>query len=138
MDNNLLINNPLTPYLQPSQQSEEGLMCFVDDIGEVYKKPHSKGKDYTFYTRDLKYNFIKRVDKDGQVTVATFEQNLVPNPVPITQNELSEKIGVLENGINNKMIAFNGRLQTLENKMDKLISFMENKQNESSGILQQQ
>ena len=137
MDNNFINNNPLTPYLQPTQQQEEGLMCLVDDISEVYKKPHSKGKDYSFYTRDLKYNFIKRVDKEGQVTVATFEQNLVPNPVPITQNELAEKIGVLENGINSKMQNFNGRLQTLENKMDKLISYMESKKNESSGILQQ-
>ena len=132
MDNNFITNNPLTPYLQASQQ-EKGLIFYVADFEEFRKSPHSNGNDYIGVTRDLKYVFIKRVDKDGNVALATFDPNQIPNPVPVTDVELSVKIAEIQNG-------FNNRLASIENRIDKLINFVTsergNGNNGSNGIFQ--
>lgn len=129
MDNNILVNNPLTPYLQPTVQ-EKGLLCFVDDFEEFRRMPHTKGNDYIAVTKDLKYMFIKRVDNEGNVNLATFDPNQIPNPVPVTEVQLSVRISELESNINTQISEIKSQIGMIFNKI------MEGDNNESSKLLQ--
>ena len=102
MDNNLLTNNPLTPYLQPTLQDEEGTIFTVADFDEARKKNTPKNSKRVFFNNDLSLVFAKLTDENGKVTMATYRLEEVPNPVPITETELSGKIGELENSFNSR------------------------------------
>ena len=115
MDNNLLTNNPLTPYLQPTLQNEEGTIFTVADFDEARKKNTPKNSKRVFFNNDLSLVFAKLTDENGKVTMATYRLEEVPNPVPITETELSGKIGELEN-------SFNSRFKNIEDRLDKLMA----------------
>ena len=114
MDNNFINNNPLTPYLTPTATQDEGIICIVSDFDEARKKQAQKDSRRVYFTEDFKYLFAKLTDKDGKVNMATFELKQVPNPVPVTDAELSGKINELENG-------FNNRFRSIEDRLDKLM-----------------
>ena len=129
MDNNLLVNNPLTPYLQPT--AEKGLICYVEDFEEFRKMPHTNGNDYIGVTRNLKYIFIKRVSKEGNVVIGTFDPNQIPNPVPVTELQLADRIEELKSNIDN-------RISKMESQMNLICQkIMGGIENESGTVLQQ-
>lgn len=129
MDNNILVNNPLTPYLQPT--AEKGLICYVEDFEEFRKMPHTNGNDYIGVTGNLKYIFIKRVSKDGNVVIGTFDPNQIPNPVPVTESKLSERIDELKSSIDNRISKMESQINLLCQKI------IGGNENESGTVLQQ-
>jgi len=133
MDNSIIANNPvLAPYLQQTQQSvEKGRIFYVEDFEEFRKSPHSNGNDYIAVTKDLKYVFIKRVDNDGNVSMASFDPKEVPNPVPVTQTEVSTSIQELEKRVDKRLTGIETALSLITQKL------MEGKTDGSSGVFQQ-
>ena len=135
MDSNLITNNPLQPYLQCAQ--DEGRVCFVTDYDEALKKPvdpKDRDKPHAYFKRNSNIIFVKKFDKEGTPEIATFETNQIPNPVPVTEVELSKRIGAIEKNVND-------RFQSIEARLDKLINFItleRGNNNGSSGIFQQQ
>ena len=143
MDNNVIANtvanSALAPYLQQTVQKEEGLICTVSDFEEARKKPAPKDSKRIYYREDLKVAFAKFTDKDGKVTMATFELNEIPNPIPITEAELSGKIGDLEKGFNAKFNDIGNKFNSIETRLDKLMEFIMSERgnnNGASGIFQ--
>ena len=138
MDSNLLTNNPLQPYLQAAQ--DEGRVCFVTDYDEALKKPvdpKDRDKPHAYFKRNSDILFVKKFDKEGNVEMATFETNQIPNPVPVTEVELSKRIGAIEKNVND-------RFQSVESRLDKLFLFLTSDRergssnNGTNGFLQQQ
>ncbi len=130
MDNNILVSNPLQQYLNP-QPVEEGLVCIVADFDEAKKKFATPEKPHVYFTKDMKTMFAKLVDKDGTVNMATFKNEQIPNPVPVTGDELSVKIQEIQNDFNSKFAVIQAQLEVLTNKLT------EGNSNGSSGVLQQ-
>lgn len=115
LDNTLISNNPLTPYLH----QDDGAICFVDSYDEAVNKPvdaKNRDKPHVYFKRGSEILFIKKYNDKGGVEMATFETNQIPNPVPVTQTELSKRISEIENGINT-------RFKSIEERMDKILSF---------------
>lgn len=126
MDNNFINNNPLTPYLQPTVTQDEGIISIVADFDEARKKQAQKDSKRVYFTEDFKYLFAKLTDKDGKVNMATFELKQVPNPVPVTDAELSGKISELENG-------FNNRFRSIEDRLDRLMEYFVKERGANNG-----
>lgn len=130
MDNNILVNNPLQQYLNP-QQAEEGLVCIVADFDEAKKKFATPEKPHVYFTKDMKTMFAKLVDKDGTVNMATFRNEQIPNPVPVTGEEFSGKIHEIQKDFNDKFALLQSQIEFIASKLT------EGKQDGSSGVLQQ-
>lgn len=118
MDNNILVNNPFTSYLQQQQpQIEEGLVCFVEDFDEAKKKFASPDKPHVYFTKDYKTMFAKIVDKNGNIEMATFRNEQIPNPVPVTGDEFSGKIQEIQNDFNNKFAVLQSQIEIIAKKL---------------------
>lgn len=130
MDNNILVNNPLQQYLTP-QPAEEGLVCIVADFDEAKKKFATPEKPHVYFTKDMKTMFAKLVDKDGTVNMATFRNEQIPNPVPITGDEFSGTINEIRKDFNDKFALLQSQIEFIASKLT------EGKTDGSSGVLQQ-
>ena len=130
MDNNILVNNPLQQYLTP-QPAEEGLVCIVTDFDEAKKKFATPEKPHVYFTKDMKTMFAKLVDKDGTVNMATFKNEQIPNPVPVTGEEFSGKIQEIQKDFNDKFALLQSQIEFIASKLT------EGKTDGSSGVLQQ-
>lgn len=130
-----IIPSPYTQYLPQVQtpvQAEKGVLCLVEDFDEFRKMPSSKGNDYIAVTKDFKYMFLKRVDKDGNMTIGSFDPNPIPNPVPVTENQLSDRINTLESNFNTQFSELKAQMSFIYNKL------MEGeKKDGNGGVLQQ-